>query len=1098
MDSKDSRSNSVFGSLAGATRLLIRGAVVVILLALAAGLIFFLGLDHLDEEMRRAIEAKVQTQFPGLVVTLRSAKRVEDQGVELRGLTISETISKPGDSPIFQADEIFVRGDTSLPQMLTDSLKVSAVTVRRFTVYATRRSKGRWNLKHLMEGGKTNSLMCPIVLERGTARIADESRSSDVSIDLHDIQIVLDADVSKEDALFIEELYPVSDVKLTGSLRGDHVDRVEFAGRVDLKRKLWSLDAKVLGLQFTERLRRSLPRDLAEQLASLESIEGDSQFEAHVESTVDGERDWLFAINGSLRDGKIKDPRLSQPLTEVTARISVDENTLAIEEFQGRLGSAKIKVAARFDGPSHGDPYAAFVEVSDLNLSDVRAFIPTTEVSEKWHAFKPEGVISGEGEIRFERGNWTTHISAKLSDLSFQIPQNPYRFSSGTLGVKFAEGVLTANGEAIAGATPVAIRMNVRDPTSAWTGRVEFESKKPFPLDETFFSALPKYLQPTVRAFNAQGAADMRIEFERKTRSAPISNHIVSTLQNVSVKHRAFLYPIQGITGTVEGRDRRWEFRDLRGEHRGSLLTATGAFVPSERDGGELNLTFASDNLELDDDLAQGLSAPWDRFFLFARPRGRLDKSELRMTWPSIGSSPRVHVLARKSRDETRNGNVKDKLRLELPGGNSSLEIRNGEFEYEEGLMRFKGLDVAHGETDLRASGTCAFPGDGRALLDCPEFSVDGFGGSHDFAALLPMPARKFLASSKLSGWISARGSANVTAVMEEGTIESGKWDVTLDVEDAQAQSPAPLEHIRGEARLRGEATPGAWHMVGDVRADSLMFRDVQVTELQGPIYVDQEKVLIGSALQGADDGKAIESGRPRENMVAKVFGGTIVASGKVLLQSATPFQIQAELTDGDLSILAREAKAKSEDISGVVSAKLQMTGTARGKHTWRGGGNVRIRDADFLRSPIVSGLQRLIRLRRRELTSFTTGDIDYRIAGDDVIFDRIDLGAQTLTLKGRGQLRAHRTVDLQFYTQLGRDEIQLAPIRSLFAETSPRFLLIEVTGTPDDPQLHNQTFPALNESLRRLFPELANEGDDEGPRTAREPSFKRRDRKQR
>ena len=88
----------------------------------------------------------------------------------------------------------------------------------------------------------------------------------------------------------------------------------------------------------------------------------------------------------------------------------------------------------------------------------------------------------------------------------------------------------------------------------------------------------------------------------------------------------------------------------------------------------------------------------------------------------------------------------------------------------------------------------------------------------------------------------------------------------------------------------------------------------------------------------------------------------------------------------------------------------------------------------------------------------------------------RIDFNGDTISLKGRGHITAQKTVDLQFYTQVGRDELQVPIFRPILGEASRQFMLIEVTGTLEDPIVNKQAFPRLNERLQQLFPELARE----------------------
>jgi hypothetical protein len=115
-----------------------------------------------------------------------------------------------------------------------------------------------------------------------------------------------------------------------------------------------------------------------------------------------------------------------------------------------------------------------------------------------------------------------------------------------------------------------------------------------------------------------------------------------------------------------------------------------------------------------------------------------------------------------------------------------------------------------------------------------------------------------------------------------------------------------------------------------------------------------------------------------------------------------------------------------------------------------------------------------LLNLRPPEATAFTTADIDYRVQGDHVYFDRIDFHGDAITLRGRGDMDFERRIDLQFYTMVGRDELHVPILRPVLGEASRRFLLIEVGGTCDQPEVRPTAFPVLNETLQQIFPEAA------------------------
>ena len=67
----------------------------------------------------------------------------------------------------------------------------------------------------------------------------------------------------------------------------------------------------------------------------------------------------------------------------------------------------------------------------------------------------------------------------------------------------------------------------------------------------------------------------------------------------------------------------------------------------------------------------------------------------------------------------------------------------------------------------------------------------------------------------------------------------------------------------------------------------------------------------------------------------------------------------------------------------------------------------------------------------------------------------------------GAGQ----REIDLKFHPLMGREERFIPLVRPLVGETGRQFMLIEVTGSLDAPQVKRTVFPQLDEQLEQLFP---------------------------
>jgi hypothetical protein len=193
-----------------------------------------------------------------------------------------------------------------------------------------------------------------------------------------------------------------------------------------------------------------------------------------------------------------------------------------------------------------------------------------------------------------------------------------------------------------------------------------------------------------------------------------------------------------------------------------------------------------------------------------------------------------------------------------------------------------------------------------------------------------------------------------------------------------------------------------------------------------------------------------------------------------VALSGEPRFVLRCSLEDGDLSQVSQDFMAQPQNLTGKVFGVVQLSGALKGAHTWRGDGVVRLREADIYEVPLMVAMLSLLNLRPPEATAFTTADIDFRVQGDHVYFDRIDFHGDAITLRGSGDMDFQRRIGLKFYTMVGRDELQVPILRPVLGEASRQFLLIEVVGSLDQPKVRTTPFPGLNETLQQIFPEVA------------------------
>ena len=101
------------------------------------------------------------------------------------------------------------------------------------------------------------------------------------------------------------------------------------------------------------------------------------------------------------------------------------------------------------------------------------------------------------------------------------------------------------------------------------------------------------------------------------------------------------------------------------------------------------------------------------------------------------------------------------------------------------------------------------------------------------------------------------------------------------------------LENLYGNVGVSGWSDGTRHQMRGELALESLTWRDLQLTQVLGPFWVDDDKAMFGSWVARQDNltlprGQSPAAPRP---VVAKIFGGTIYGDGWTSLGAAAPLQ---------------------------------------------------------------------------------------------------------------------------------------------------------------------------------------------------------------
>ena len=201
----------------------------LVVLAIVLGLMVVAGkyycFDRLNEEIRARVRNDPAKSLPGLNVSVKSARRVAGQGVEIRGVRIAEAGGRL--APVLaEIDEIFADCDTRLPDFLTQPPQITALRIHRLKLRAERKPSGHWNLAHLLPLPPCQSDLRPrATISDASLEIIDPTQpaaSGPSGLMLRNIELSVQPESQMR--------RPPHVLHVRGTLAGDHFDRVEIDG----------------------------------------------------------------------------------------------------------------------------------------------------------------------------------------------------------------------------------------------------------------------------------------------------------------------------------------------------------------------------------------------------------------------------------------------------------------------------------------------------------------------------------------------------------------------------------------------------------------------------------------------------------------------------------------------------------------------------------------------------------------------------------------------------------------------------------------------------------------------------------------------------
>jgi hypothetical protein len=1052
--------------------------------SLLTGLGVWLYIDrHVDDEIRRQAEAWLAARFPHLAVSVEGARLVDGEGITLRGVRLRDPLHKDGDSSdLATIDEIALDCDTSLPRLIQGDVDIRHVVLRRPRVCVARTVGGEWNVSQWLAGESSDPGRRPpsAQIEGGTLEFLDATRNPPARWSLREIDLDIGPSAATDQAMTDGGL------RVSGRFSGDHLRQAQIAFDYHPSLKATGGTITLLGTEISPAMLAALPREAAQHAKALAALQARADVTLKLAYASGQQQPWRFDAQARIYEGRLEHARLPYPLGQLQARLHVHDGGWKIEDLSASHRQTALQLSAERRGWLATSPLTVQLAGRQL-LFDQRILdaLPK-EAQDVWREFSPEGEADVDLKLTFDGRAWHPDVTITARGVAVTYFRFPYQ-------VQQAEGVLKLNGKHLsldlsgkARGVPVYARGEIHDFGLRGAGQVHIYAKK-LRSDPEMIAALPPEPRATVQSFRAAGVVDLDLWLWWQPDDPVIHQKMRLLIHEAQARYEGFPYGVVNVRGLLEQlSDDEWRFSDLVATNGDGRITCSGTMKPVDLDPNRslvagqpagaaaardqlLELNFTGSKITLNDELRDALPADMRSLWINLRPQGIVDLEDVKLQLLTGRGDKRLSMKI-TPRDET--------VSIEPTAFPYRWDKLRGQISYDNGVVDLRDVHAAHGDTAWRSHGQASLAADGGWAMSLDRLHVDHLHVDRDLLRAAPEGLRQALGELNPAGAFNLYGRLSFAQGASPNEPLRSKWSLDVVCHRNSLRAGLKLDDLFGTVRLEGQSERGDVWMNGQLALESLTCRGFQLTDVQGPFSVQPGLILLGSPHQRQPTGGA-------KRISARCYGGTLqgdawvrrdaavppVARGETAAAAPWKFALRAGLAQMNLGRFSREALVGRQNISGRADGDLLLEGTSQGARDLKGEGNVHLRDANIYELPVMLSLLKVLSLKEPDLTAFTTSDVRFAINGDhgQVYFPRIDLNGDALSLSGRGSMSFDRQLALVFRPQLGRSGASVPILSNLLRSASSQIVELYVGGTPDQPDVSREPFPAIKDALENL-----------------------------
>lgn len=653
------------------------------------------------------------------------------------------------------------------------------------------------------------------------------------------------------------------------------------------------------------------------------------------------------------------------------------------------------------------------------------------------------------------------------------------------------------------------------------------------PLDEKLYSALPPKSAALVRQFRASGRGELFVA--EITQAAGVNlteNEFRIDVKDGTLNYTKFPYPLEQMKGRLVIRTSATDptrpfrpgepirplpdrdeivFDGFNAVHAGALLSVHGSKRPLP-DGPDRKLVLhvSGTNVPFDDELKSALAvAKMDSFWGTLAPKGKITFTADVDVLDRAAAPGQPEIPIDPERD------VKLVARFSGPTVTPKffayeMADLNGRLEYKDSRLVVSELAAKHGQSKIKlGAGEVRFYPDGAVWANLGGIEVKPLVADAALKKALPGSLGSSLDDLQFKGGAELVVK-HMVVLAPPDQPGGGRPPAVLPVSATSpavegnrvptpAARPDPIVYWDAEVKLFGASldTGVVWEDAYGSIACRGRYEGTHVGAVRGNVWLDKAIVsrmpVAAARCQISAEPQQPDPARPGQflpttlqflQVTGDLFKGTLGGQAHVVLTDPTRFEVWLTVIDANLEEVARHYKLSADaDLKGVAQAQLLIYNRPdpkTGKLAVEGSGKIDVPTGRMYNLPIMLELVKVLKLQAPDKTAFEQAHAVFRIQGDRIKVDQLDLIGKAICVGGSGELDLTGDyVKFEFYTVLSTvlKQMRDTPVGAVTEFVSKNLFTIKMTRENGELKYRPEPVPLVTEPTKAVIERLRRAG---------------------